>query len=62
MKYYVIMRVNGRFTCEVEAESLEDAKTKAGDAYSDADFGALECIDADFVTAEDSNGDYHDFN
>lgn len=48
-KYYVTVKVSGEYIVEVEAESFEDAKLKAIDAYYDADFGELTEIDANEV-------------
>ena len=49
MKYYVTMAIDGRFTCEVEANGLDEAKEKAIEEYYDADFGVLECIEAQLM-------------
>lgn len=62
MKYYVTMAIDGRFTCAVDADNFEEAKEKARNEYYDADFGELECIDAEAVNAEDENGNFHDYN
>ena len=56
MKYYITMAISGRFTCEVEAKNLKEAKENAIEKYSEADFGVLESIDAKAVNAEDENG------
>ena len=61
MKYWVTMRIDGRFTCEVEANSLEEARDKAAVKYYDADFGELECIDAEAVNAETEDGILWDY-
>lgn len=61
MKYCVTMRVEGRFTCEVEAESIKEAKMKASQKYYDSDFGVLEYIDADFIEVEGDNENHHNF-
>lgn len=45
MKYEVTVRVNGRVTYTVDAESPEEAVTKANELTSEEDFGALEDID-----------------
>lgn len=62
MKYYVTMAIDGRFTCAVDADNFEEAKEKARNEYYDADFGELECIDAEAVNAEDESGNFHDYN
>ena len=61
MRYYVTMAIEGRFTCGVEANGLDEAKEKAIEEYYDADFGVLECIEAQVVNAEDENGNLHDY-
>lgn len=61
MKYYVTMAIDGRFTCEVEANGLDEAKEKAIEEYYDADFGVLECIEAQAVNAEDEDGNLYDY-
>ena len=61
MRYYVTMAIEGRFTCEVEAKDLKEAKEKAIEEYWDADFGVLECIDAQAINAEDENGNLYDY-
>lgn len=61
MKYYVTMAIDGRFTCEVEANGLDEAKEKAIEEYYDADFGVLECIGAQAVNAEDEDGNLYDY-
>lgn len=61
MTYYVTYAVDGRFTAEVEADSIEEAKAKAESKYYDADFGQLECIDSYPVNCEDEEGNLTDF-
>lgn len=61
MKYIVSIAVDGRIDVEVEADSFEDAKTKACDAVCDLDFGKLECIGWNAVNAEDENGVFKDY-
>lgn len=51
MKYAVSMRVRGYYTVEVEAESLEEAKKLAEQAWSEVDFGELECNDGEAYSA-----------
>ena len=61
MMYYVTMAIEGRFICGVEAKDLKEAKEKAIEEYWDADFGVLECIDAQAINAEDENGNLYDY-
>ena len=42
MKYYVDFAVIGRYTAEVEAGSVEEAKELAKHKWENADFGELE--------------------
>ena len=39
MTYYVTFKIDARFVAGVEADSLEEARKKAEEAFSDADFG-----------------------
>ena len=57
-KYWVTLRVDGRYTSMVEASSIEEAKEKAINNYTEADFGELETIDAEICTMEDEKGNY----
>lgn len=61
MKYTVSMRVRGYYSVDVEAESLEEAKKLGEQAWSEADFGELECIDGEAYSAskEDSSEEYY---
>ena len=61
MKYYVTMAIDGRFTCEVDANSFEEAREKAREEYYDADLGVLESIDATVINAEDEKGNFYDY-
>lgn len=42
MKYYVTYRIEGRYTAEVEASSIEMAQKEAVTTYETADFGEVE--------------------
>ena len=60
-KYYVTVKISGEYIAKVEAESFEDAKLKAIDAYYDADFGDLIEIDANEVySAWTEDGDFEE--
>lgn len=61
MTYYVTYAIDGRYTAEVEADSIEEAKKKAEEKYYDADFGDLECVDAYPVNCEDEDGNLTDY-
>ena len=61
MRYYVTMAIEGRFTCEVEAKDLKEAKEKAIEEYWDAPPPPLECIDAQAINAEDEDGNFYDY-
>lgn len=58
MKYYATFVVDTRYIAEVEADSLEEAKEKAEDAFSGADFGVAGNIDGELAVIEDEDGDY----
>lgn len=61
MRYVVGIAIDGRYYARVDAENPDEAKKKAIEAYMDADFGELECIDCIPVNAEDENGNWTDF-
>ena len=58
MKYYVTYKVEARYIAEVEANSLEEARKKAGEEFCDADFGIAEDIDGEDIIVEDENGNF----
>lgn len=58
MTYYVTMKVEGRYTAEVEATSLEEAKQKAEADFAAADLNRIEFIDTEYVHATDARGNY----
>lgn len=58
MKFYVTHSVQARYISCVEADNLEDAKKKADDKFSDADFGEAQDIDGEAIVIEDENGNY----
>lgn len=58
MKYYVTYKVEARYIAKVEADNLEEARSKASKEFSDADFGAAEDIDGEDIIVEDENGNY----
>ena len=58
MKYYVDFIVNGRYTAEVEADFIEEAKELAKHKWENADFGELEDVGeygCEYGTIEDKN-------
>ena len=61
MKYNVSIAVDGWIDIEVEADSFEDAKTKACAEVCDLDLGNLERIEWSAVNAEDENGAFKDY-
>lgn len=58
MKYYVKFKVEGRYTAEVEADSVEEAKEKAKLVVFDADFGVIEDVDYEPISVEDENDNF----
>ena len=58
MKYYVTFKVDARYIAGVDAENIEDAKSKALEAFQEADFGDAEDIDGEAIVVEDEKGNY----
>ena len=58
MKYYVTFKVDARYIAGVDTENIEDAKSKALEAFQEADFGDAEDIDGDAIVVEDEKGNY----
>lgn len=58
--FSVAFKIDGRFYARVMAPDTETALTLGNEAYMDADFGALECIDAEPIHLEDESGNYID--
>ena len=56
--YFVKMKIDARYATEVEADSLEEARKKAEENFSNADFGEASDIDGNVVVIEDSDGNY----
>ena len=54
--FFVSYAVDGRFTAEVKASSLDEAKKKAEAVYASTSFGPLEAIDAHPCVVEDEEG------
>lgn len=47
MRYIVDILTSGYYTVTVHADSVEEAKSKAIDAWTEADFGELENLDCE---------------
>ena len=58
MKYYVTYKIEARYVKEIEADNLEEARSKESEEFSDADFGVAEDIDGEDIIVEDENGNY----
>lgn len=58
MKYYVTFKLDARYIAGVDAENIEDAKSKALEAFQEADFGDAEDIDGEEVVVEDEKGNF----
>jgi adenylyl- and sulfurtransferase ThiI len=53
-KMYVTYKIEGRFYAAVDADSIEEAKEKAEEAFSWANFGDLdEIVDSEPIIVED---------
>lgn len=59
-QYDVAFKIDGRFYAHIIAPDIKTAINLGKYAYQDADFGVLECIDAETIHVEDENGNYHD--
>jgi len=55
MKYRVTFKIDARYSTEVEADNLEEARKKANEKYFDADFGEANDIDGEDIIIEDEN-------
>lgn len=53
MKYTVTYKVDARYSAEVEANSIEEAKKIAESNFWDADFGNVFDIDGEPILIED---------
>ena len=49
MKYSIAMQVRGYYIVDVEAENVEEAKTKAENAWAEADFGELSILKVEHI-------------
>lgn len=59
MRYCVTYKVDARYTTVVEANNLEEARSKADANYFGADFGAIdEVVSSEAIIVEDVNGNY----
>ena len=58
MKYYVTYKVEARYIAEVEADSLEEARKRSNEKFSDANFGDAEDIDGEDIIVEDEDGNF----
>lgn len=61
MKYTVSIAVDGRIDIDVEADSFEQAKDKAIDAFRDADITEMEVVGGQAVNAESETGEFQDY-
>jgi len=55
MKNAVTFKIDARYSTEVEADNLEEARKKANEKYFDADFGEANDIDGEDIIIEDEN-------
>lgn len=57
-RYYVTLRVDARYVTDVVANSIEEAKELAMDAWMDCDIGDLKDTTGEVVIIENENGDF----
>ena len=60
-EFTVGFAVDGRYYAHVRAKDPDEAKSRANDAFMDADFGELECIDSKPINCEDDAGNVTDY-
>ena len=58
MIYYVTFRIDARFIAGIEADSMDEARKKAEETFSDADFGEARDIDGEAIIVEDEKGNF----
>lgn len=58
MTYYITYKIEARYIAEVKADNLEEARNKASEELSNADFGVAEDIDWEDMIIEDEHGNY----
>lgn len=56
--FYVTYKIDARYVAKIKAKNLEEAKQKASEDFSDADFGAAEDIDGEPIIIENEAGDF----
>ncbi len=56
MKYTVSISVDGRIDIEVDADSTEEARAKALEAFSTTDLSKMEIVGRDAVNCSDEEG------
>ena len=61
MKYLEGIAVDGREYVEVEANDLDEARNKANDMVCEVNFGKLEDINWNAISAEDENGNFIEY-
>lgn len=54
--YWITFKVDARFECPIDADSMEEALEKAEGRFADADFGEAVDIDGEAIMAEDEHG------
>lgn len=53
MKYKMTIEVTGNFYVTIDANTQNDARTKAIEEFCDADFGVLEDIDCEITNIKE---------
>ena len=59
MKYHVDFKVDGRYSTEVEANTVNEAQEKAIEKFWDMDPGEIEDVDAIVSQIIDENNSYY---
>lgn len=56
--YHIVIKVDGRYKTTVTAKTIEEAKEKAMDAWSEAEIGDIENVDGEVVVVTDDDDRY----
>lgn len=55
MTYYVTIKIDARYTAQVEANSIEEARKLGVEEFANANLNEAEIVDAEEIIVEDEN-------